>query len=190
VSVIDHHDAIVTGLPKNAFTVFDDKALQTIVSFQTEDGPCSAGIILDVSGRMGISLATAKEVVRVFLNTANPDDDFFLLTVSSNPQVQTDLTDDVQTIERNMQSVKVGGGALIDTIYLGLSKIRARHNPRRALRIVSDGIDNHSRYHKAELMRVATEADVQIYSISLAAPQTKQEGYRAGRGASRSAPDG
>jgi Ca-activated chloride channel family protein len=133
----------------------------------------------------------AKEVVRVFLNTANPDDDFFLLTVSSNPQVQTDLTDDVQTIERNMQSVKVGGGtALIDAIYLGLSKIRAGHNPRRALLIVSDGIDNHSRYHKAELMRVATEADVQIYSISLAAPQTKQEGYRAGRGASRSAPDG
>ena len=37
--------------------------------------------------------------------------------------------------------------------------------PRRALLILSDGMDNHSRYSQSELMRLALEADVQIYTI-------------------------
>jgi Ca-activated chloride channel homolog len=55
--------------------------------------------------------------------------------------------------------------ALIDTVYLSLSRMRTAKSPRRALLIISDGMDNYSRYSKSELMRVALEADVQIYSI-------------------------
>ncbi len=55
--------------------------------------------------------------------------------------------------------------ALIDTVYLGLNRMRKAKHPRRALLILSDGMDNYSRYSKGELMRVALEADVQIYTI-------------------------
>jgi Ca-activated chloride channel family protein len=43
--------------------------------------------------------------------------------------------------------------------------MRKARNPQRALVILSDGMDNHSRYSKGELLRVALEADVQIYTI-------------------------
>jgi Ca-activated chloride channel family protein len=46
-----------------------------------------------------------------------------------------------------------------------LNQMRKARNPQRALVIVSDGMENHSRYSKAELLRVALEADVQIYAI-------------------------
>jgi Ca-activated chloride channel family protein len=55
--------------------------------------------------------------------------------------------------------------ALIDTVYLGLNGMRKAKQPRRALLVLSDGMDNNSRYSKGELMRVALEADVQVYTI-------------------------
>jgi Ca-activated chloride channel family protein len=55
--------------------------------------------------------------------------------------------------------------ALIDTVYLGLSHMREAKHSRRALVILSDGMDNHSLYSKSELLRVALEADAQVYAI-------------------------
>ena len=55
--------------------------------------------------------------------------------------------------------------ALVDTVYLGLNRMREASRPRRALLILSDGVDNQSRYSQSELLRVALEADVQIYAI-------------------------
>lgn len=55
--------------------------------------------------------------------------------------------------------------ALIDTVYMGLTRMRKAERSRRALLILSDGIDNNSRRSQSELMRVALEADVQVYTI-------------------------
>jgi Ca-activated chloride channel family protein len=63
-----------------------------------------------------------------------------------------------------------GSTALIDSIYSGLSEMRSAHRARRALLIISDGMDNHSRYTKNELMELALEANVQIYTISIYNP--------------------
>ncbi len=52
--------------------------------------------------------------------------------------------------------------ALIDTIYLALNRMRKATQPRHALLILSDGMDNYSRYSGRELLRAALEADVQI----------------------------
>jgi Ca-activated chloride channel family protein len=76
------------------------------------------------------------------------------------------ITSDVADVEENIALTRPGGfTALIDTVYLGLNQMRKARNPRRALVILSDGMENHSRYSKSELLRVALEADVQIYTI-------------------------
>ena len=49
--------------------------------------------------------------------------------------------------------------------------MRAARNPRRAILLISDGIDHHSRYKKSELMRAALESGSQMYVISIGAPQ-------------------
>ena len=48
--------------------------------------------------------------------------------------------------------------------------MRSAHNPRRAVIVISDGMDNHSRYSQSELMRAAAESDVQIYTITIGVP--------------------
>ena len=166
VTVTDHYGKTIQGLHQENFTVLDDQTRQQIASFSTADAPCSVGLVLDISGSMRDSLHTVKEVTRAFLGTANLEDEFLLLTVSTNPEPITGFTKDLSSLETKIDSTRPGGAtALIDTVYLALSRMRNAGQPRRALLILSDGMDNHSRYSKSELMRTALEADVQIYAI-------------------------
>lgn len=168
VTVTDQNGKTIEGLRAEAFNVFDDKRSQKIVSFSSEDAPCSVGLVLDISGSMRPQLSESKNIAQAFFGTANPDDEFLLLTVSSQPAVTAGFTTGTSALEESIAFAQPGGlTALIDTVYLGLSRMREAQRARRALLIISDGKDNHSRYSESELMRVALEADVQIYTIIL-----------------------
>ena len=66
---------------------------------------------------------------------------------------------------------------MLDAIYLGLSKMRHAHQQKKALLIISDGGDNHSRYTESEIKNLVKEADVQIYAIGIfdSTPRTEEE---------------
>jgi Ca-activated chloride channel family protein len=166
VTVTDHHWKTITGLQAKDFNISDDQVSQQIVSFGTEDAPCSVGLVLDVSGSMQNTLGVVKDGARAFVKAAGPDDEFLLLTVSTTPTAGSEFTTDTADVEESIARTRPGGfTALIDTVYLGLNHMRKARNPHRALVIVSDGMDNRSQYSKSELLRVALEADVQIYAI-------------------------
>jgi Ca-activated chloride channel family protein len=176
VTVTDKRGGTVLGLVRDNFQVFEDKVARPIVSFSGRDEACSVGLIFDVSGSMRDKLAGAKSAAQAFFRTANPKDEAFLITVSSQPEVHTAFTENLGEIQARVQYVKPGGRtAFLDSVYLALERMRAAHNPRKAIVIVSDGMDNHSRYSKREVMALALEADVQIYTISVNdAPRTKK----------------
>jgi Ca-activated chloride channel homolog len=166
VTVVDRNGKTVEDLQVRNFTVLDDLEPQQIVSFVHQDEPCSASLVLDVSGSMRYKLGGAKEIARAFFGTSNPEDEFLLLTVSSEPQAATGFSTNVPALEQSIDSTKPGGmTALLDTVYLALHRMREASRPRRALLIVSDGMDNHSRYSQRQLMRAALETDVQVYTI-------------------------
>jgi Ca-activated chloride channel family protein len=93
------------------------------------------------------------------------------LTVAARPSQDFGFTSDLNSIPERMIFSDAGGStALVDTVYAAIHQSRSAHYARKALLIISDGMDNHSRYSKAELMAAAVEADVQIYSISIYDP--------------------
>ena len=166
VTVTDHYGKTINGLRAQDFAVLDERTPQQILSLNREDAPCSAGLVLDISGSMRQSLGAAKEVVREFVKAANPQDEFLLLTVATQPDKISGFTTNTEALEQDIDFTKSGGlTALIDTVYMGLSHMREAKQLRRALLVVSDGLDNHSRYSKSTLLRLAMEADVQIYTI-------------------------
>jgi Ca-activated chloride channel homolog len=115
---------------------------------------------------MRYALATTKRIAEVFLKASNPEDEFLMLTVSSVPDGDSKFTTETEALAQNVQATAPGGmTALLDTVYLGLNRMRKATRPRRALLILSDGMDNQSRYSKRELMRLALESDVQVYTI-------------------------
>jgi Ca-activated chloride channel family protein len=96
-------------------------------------------------------LSESKNIAQAFFGTANPDDEFLLLTVSSQPAVTAGFTTGTSALEESIAFAQPGGlTALIDTVYLGLSRMREAQRARRALLIISDGKDNHSRYSESD----------------------------------------
>lgn len=166
VTVTDHNGKTIEGLRAQDFTVFDDEAPQQIASFSSDDAPCSVGLVLDISGSMRYALDITKGIAQAFLTASNPEDEFLMLTVSSVPDADSKFTTQVEALAQDVQATTPGGmTALLDTVYLGLNRMRKATRPRKALLILSDGMDNQSRYSKRELMRLALETDVQVYTI-------------------------
>ena len=168
VTVVDHRGAIVNGLASEAFTLTEDGVRQQVHSFSEEDAPVSMGIVLDLSGSMRGVLSPAKEALRALMKDANPADEAFLNTVSTRPREYSGFTHDFDEVLSRVAFEKAGGDtALIDTIYGSLHELRSGIHARKALLIISDGMDNHSRYSRDELLDRAVESDAQIYTIAV-----------------------
>jgi Ca-activated chloride channel family protein len=173
VTVTDPLNRFVTGLDKDNFRVFEDKIEQKIAYFSSEDAPVSIGIVFDHSGSMGSKLQQSRLAVAQLMKTANPEDEFFLVQFNDRPEVVVGFTHDADEIQNRLTFVQSKGRtALLDSIYLAINQMRKdpKHNPRKALVIISDGGDNSSRYTESEIKNLVKEADVQIYAIGIFEP--------------------
>jgi Ca-activated chloride channel family protein len=176
VSVTDPMDRLVTGLEKENFQVFDNNQPQTIKSFGTEDAPLSIGIVVDLSGSMQSKFTRSRKALSEFLHTCNPQDEFFVVGFNDRPAILVDYTSDVEDVEARMVMLRPQNRtALIDAMYLGVSKLKTAKWERKALLVISDGGDNRSRYTQGELKRTVRESEVQIYSIGIFDPYAPTE---------------
>jgi Ca-activated chloride channel family protein len=175
VTVTDPYNRLVTGLDPDNFRVFEDNIEQEVVTFSAEDVPISIGVIFDLSGSMANKIGKAREAAIQFFKTANPQDEFFLVSFNERAELTSAFTNSVEDLQsRMMLTGPKGRTALLDAIYLGLSQMRGARNGKRALLILSDGGDNHSRYNESDIKRLVKEADTQLYAIGIFDPL----GYR------------
>ncbi|MCU1316279.1 MAG: hypothetical protein JWN63_1601, partial [Candidatus Acidoferrum typicum] len=104
-----------------------------------------------------------------------PADEFFMVSFNERAELTSAFTNSVEDLQNRMMATNARGRtALLDAIYLGLSEMRGAHNAKRALLILSDGGDNHSRYNESDIKRLVREADTQLYAIGIFDPL----GYR------------
>lgn len=171
VTVTDPFNRLVTGLEMENFRVFEDNVEQEVVHFSSEDVPISIGVIFDLSGSMANKVDKAREAALQFFKTANPQDEFFLVSFNERAELTSVFTNSVEELQTRMLFTKAKGRtALVDAIYLGLSQIRGAHHAKRALLIISDGGDNHSRYSERDIKRLVRESDCQLYAIGIFDP--------------------
>ena len=168
VTITDPMNRLVTGLDRENFNLFEGKERQEIKTFSSEDAPVSLGVIFDMSGSMSSKIERAREAVIEFFKTANPQDEFFMITFADKPEEISDFTTSVEDIQGKLvYTVPKGRTALLDAVYLGVSKMRQARYPKKAMLVISDGGDNHSRYTEGEIRSMVKEADILIYAIGI-----------------------
>ena len=183
VTVTDPLNRLVSGLESDNFRIFEDNVEQEIVNFTCEDVPISVGVILDLSGSMANKIGKAREAALQFFKTSNPEDEFFLIGFNDRAAVISSFTNSVEDLQTRLLSMPAKGStALLDAVYLGLSQMSKAQFAKRALLIISDGGDNHSRYTESDIKRLLKEADTQIYAIGIVEPlanrgRTEEELY-------------
>ena len=181
VTVTDPLNRLVTGLEKEHFRIYEDGVEQEVLTLSSEDVPISIGLIFDMSGSMSNKVDKARQAAVQFMRTANPLDQFFLVSFNERAELTSAFTSNVEELQsRMMFTASRGRTALLDAVYLGLSQMRGAHNAKRALLIISDGGDNHSRYSENDVRNFLKEADCQLYALGIYDPigirsQTSEE---------------
>lgn len=163
--------APVSDLRKEDFRVFEDGVEQTITDFALEDTPASVGFLFDSSASMRNKMRQSSEAAAAFFQTANRDDEFFLVEFNESAKLSVPFTSDAKEVYRRVSRVKpIGRTSLLDAVHLALVQMKRAVHTRKAIVIVSDGGDNRSRYTVAEIKSATRESEVQVYSMGIFDP--------------------
>jgi Ca-activated chloride channel homolog len=172
VSVTGANGSFISGLTLENFRVYEDKRLQKITMFQQGDTPVTVGLIVDHSRSMGPKLPEVAAAVSGFARSSNPQDEMFV--VDFNDDVSVELlggkafTSDPRVLGKAVGAVTARGRtALYDAVAEGLLHLRLGTCERKALIIVSDGGDNASQHTLSQVLALAQQSQVLIYSIGL-----------------------
>ncbi len=170
-TVSDPMNRFVTGLEKENFAVYEDKVEQNIVHFSSQDMPVSIGVIFDTSGSMTTKIDKSRDACIHFMKLANPNDEFFLVGFNNRVYLEQDFTSQLEDISKHVIFDRAHGQtALLDAIYYGLEKVAHGRYPRKALLVISDGGDNHSRYTEKDVKEYIKESDAQLFAIGIYNP--------------------
>jgi VWFA-related protein len=169
-SVIDDRGDPVEDLPQDAFHVYEDGVLQTIIGFRHEDVPVSMGILIDSSGSMYDKRAAVDAASLDLVKLSNRQDEAFLVDFSSEAYIDQDFTNSIDKLQQGLAYIKSSGGtALYDAVVASadyLSKNAKRS--KQVLLIVTDGDDNASSATLEQTIRRVQDLDgPQIYCIGL-----------------------
>src|SRR5689334_10992598 len=135
----------ISSLHQQSFELLDQGQKQAIRVFSQEDAPMSVALVLDVSNSMTNRVAVQRDALARFFENANPDDEYFAIAVSNEPAVIAGPTDRTAEIQNKLALIQPAGyTALLDSIYLALTKLQSAHYARKAVVIISDGGENTS----------------------------------------------
>lgn len=193
-TVVSRRNKFVTDLNKEDFKVLDDGKEREITNFSREtDLPLRIGLLLDTSNSIRDRLQFEKDAAVDFLHSVvrRGKDQAFLMTFDAEPAVIQRFTDDLNTLQEQIQRLRAGGGtSLYDAIHYSSDSLMANpplpkgDNPevRRVLVVISDGQDNQSLRARSEALDAAQRAGVVVYTVSTntsgISPTTRQKTYR------------
>jgi Ca-activated chloride channel family protein len=172
-TVIDEDGHLVTGLPRDAFEVYEDGERQTIAQFSNERVPVSLAVLLDVSDSMfGQRLADARAAVDRFLfELLDQTDEFSVVAFNHEAKVLTPWTRSEELIQRKLAELKpFGSTGLYDAVILTLPMMEKRSRERAAIVIISDGADTASDTTLRDLRSALLRSDSFVYAIAIDPP--------------------
>ncbi|MCZ6514556.1 MAG: VWA domain-containing protein [Acidobacteria bacterium] len=174
-TVMDKKNRFIANLTKEDFVVTEDGVPQEVTNFSREaDLPMMVGILIDTSNSVRMRLRFEQQAAIDFLHKTlrAKRDQAFVVSFDVEAALVQDLTHDLEDLSESIRSLQSGGVTrLYDAIYFA-SKEKLHLTPapdpyvRRALIILSDGIDNQSDYSREEVLAMSQRAEVILYAIS------------------------
>lgn len=178
VTVVDRRGALVTGLRREHFAVYDNGELQAIQFFTSEDLPATIGLVIDSSGSMRGRRDEVTAAAAAFASISHPLGEFF--TVNFNEAVWPGLppgvpfTEDAGELRAALSGAPAQGmTALHDAVYRALEHLRYGSRDRKALIVVSDGGDNASARTLDAVMEHARRTNAAIYAVTFFDPDNR-----------------
>jgi Ca-activated chloride channel homolog len=161
IGVVDQRGRSITTLSRPNFSVFEDGVKQDISHFELSNAPFSVVMMLDMSGstksfRQNIALSAAR-----FLDALAPDDRVAVIEFYSKVNLLNDFTTDRGVA---LHSISVANGSGDTNLYKGLElaleKLGKEGNRRKAVVVLTDGVDTQAKNQDRDILSKLKEVDV------------------------------
>jgi VWFA-related protein len=184
-SVRAKNNALISNLEKSDFKIYEDGKEQEIKNFTREtDLPLTLGLLVDTSSSQERLIDTEQRAASQFFSKViREKDQAFLIQFGAEAELLQDLTNSTRLLQKGLQqlrlSVPVGGlhpgpvptmqnqagTILYDAVYLAANDELKREVGRKAIILITDGVDTGSKITRDKAIEAAQKGDVMIYSI-------------------------
>ncbi|HLI80539.1 MAG TPA: VWA domain-containing protein [Candidatus Binataceae bacterium] len=169
VTVTDSSGKYVTNLKEDDFRILEDGHQRPVGYFRIDrSAPVSIGIIVDCSTSMMTKFAQARRAITSMVDNLDPRDDIFLESFSVEARLLQPFTVDHQQIIDHLRLLHaVKSTSLYDAVFMGLYEMRLARRDKRALLVITDGLDNTSTTRWEQVIATARAMRVLIYSVGI-----------------------
>jgi Ca-activated chloride channel family protein len=171
-TVRDPQNRPVTGLQKSQFKIFEDGIEQPITTFEAEEFPFAAVVLLDTSGSMSERISVARSAAINFLDGLRNGDVAAIFNFDSKVAKVQEFSESRDVIDRIFDLKANGMTVLNDAILEAANQLSGRPERRRAIIVVSDGADTQSRASADKAIKAALAVNAVVYTVDMSSIDT------------------
>jgi VWFA-related protein len=166
--VRDRKGRFVPDLTARDFEVIDGGEPRTITDFRHEQAPVSVAFLFDVSGSMEARMSDARAAALQVLTAMKPDDETAVYAFDTGLDEVLAFTTGLRVLPSRLSSIRpFGATSLHDAIAQTAERVAARDALRRAVIVLTDGLDTASRLTASEVSGIASSIDVPVYIVGV-----------------------
>ena len=176
VTLTNQHEQPVGGLTASDFAIFEDGVQQDLSFFSSTRLPMDVAILLDTSSSMAPILSIAQDAAVGFVESAQRADRVSVTEFNDRANILQPLGADVSGATRAIRRTSARGStALYNGLYMAMTEmIRSRRGDqdvrKQAVVVLSDGQDTSSLVQYEDVMDLANQSGIVLYTILLVTP--------------------
>lgn len=170
VTVVDECGANLTSLTREDFSIYEDGVRQEISTFFPVAAPFKLVLVVDTSISTRNNLNLIKNAARNFTKELRPDDQIALAETHFFARKVQGFTNDRKLLRKAIKRLATypyGGSKLYDGVAMALRSLQPTVSGRKAIVVLSDGMENSSHIKFEELRRLLAKDDAVFYPITI-----------------------
>lgn len=171
-TVRDSQNRPVGGLQRSQFKIFEDGIEQPISSFEPQESPFAAVILLDTSGSMSERISIARSAAINFLDGLRAGDVVSIYNFDSKVAQVQDFSESRDVRDKIFDLKANGMTVLNDAVVEAADRISGRPEKRRAIIVISDGADTQSRESTDKAVKAALAVSATVYTVDMSSIDT------------------